>query len=147
MRPLVVFEVPGAPVTQGSKSVTKRGVMYDSNAAVLKPWRGLVTAVAARHRLPAPLDGPVELRLRFFLPRPRSHYRTGRNSHLLRDSAPPFPHGRGTGDLDKLTRAVGDSLTDAGVIVDDSIIVDERLSKRYAGAGTPGVVIELWPAS
>nr|DAN37658.1 MAG TPA: Endodeoxyribonuclease RusA [Caudoviricetes sp.] len=47
-------------------------------------------------------------------------------------------------DLDKLTRAVFDALTDAGVWRDDSRVVDMRVTKRYEDAeAVPGVWVEV----
>ena len=44
-------------------------------------------------------------------------------------------------DLDKLIRAVGDSLTDSGVVTDDSRIVRISARKLYAEGIQPGATI------
>jgi len=44
-------------------------------------------------------------------------------------------------DLDKLIRAVGDSLTDSGVVTDDSRIVRISARKVYAQGIEPGASI------
>lgn len=67
------------------------------------------------------LTGPVALEVTFTLPRPKAHYRTGRNSHLLRDNAPHRPDR--LPDLDKLLRSTMDALTAAGVWADDAQVV------------------------
>lgn len=54
----------------------------------------------------------------FHLPRPKGHYRTGANAHLLRDSAPEQPSVKP--DLDKLVRSTMDGLSEAGVWHDDA---------------------------
>lgn len=83
----------------------------------------------------------------FAMARPKGHYRTGRNAHLLRDGAPPYPAG--TPDLSKLCRATEDALTDAGVVwADDAQVVEyTRLAKVYAGQpgelAVPGAVIMI----
>src|SRR5690606_25696178 len=83
----------------------------------------------------------------FTLARPRSHYRTGRNAHLLRDSAPARPTG--APDLSKLARATEDALTEAGVWKDDAAVVEyRRLAKVYPGSDPdaldqPGVLIRI----
>lgn len=66
-----------------------------------KPWRNLV---------------PVSVRITFFMPRPKTVKR-----HM--PTVPP--------DIDKLCRAVLDALTDAGVWVDDSQVVDLGATKIY----------------
>jgi Holliday junction resolvase RusA-like endonuclease len=46
-------------------------------------------------------------------------------------------------DLDKLIRAVGDSLTDSGVVIDDSRIVRISARKLYAEGIAPGATIQV----
>jgi crossover junction endodeoxyribonuclease RusA len=74
------------------------------------------------------LLGPVSVRVTFAFPRPKSHFRTGKNAHLLRDDHPFYKQGKP--DTDKLQRAIGDSLT--GVVMrDDSQIVHWNVRKLY----------------
>lgn len=103
--------VEGTPVPQGSKSLSRTGVMYEANKA-LKPWRARVRA-AALWRAPAELmEGPLVLAVAFGMPRPKTVKRE-------------FPSVKP--DLDKILRAVGDALTgvvykdDAQIIRDDPI--------------------------
>lgn len=120
----LVIDVRGVPISQGSKSARvqgKRAVIYDDNAKVLKPWREAVTAAAtARVNLTgwATLDGPIAVRLDFWLPRPPSVKRR------------VWPHVKP--DVDKLARACLDSLTVARVWTDDACVVDLRAVKHYA---------------
>jgi crossover junction endodeoxyribonuclease RusA len=85
-----------------------------------------------------PLAGPVALLAVFSLPRPKGHYRTGRNAHLLKESAPNFPAGRP--DLDKLLRALLDGLTAGGAWLDDSQVAQLAATKEW---GQPGCRIEI----
>lgn len=86
--------------------------------------------------------GPVLVTATFTFPRPKSHYRTGKNAHLLRDDAPHYKTGHP--DLDKLQRAIGDSLT--GIVVrDDKQIVAWNTVKSYADlAGVEIIVSPLF---
>lgn len=130
--------VHATPQPQGSKTRTKFG-MRDDNAPRLKPWREAVKTAALDARqarghgevaLSPPFDGPVRVDLVLIFVRPKGHWRTGRNAHLLRDSAPSVPITKP--DIDKCQRSVFDALTDAGVWRDDSYVVDVRAVKRYA---------------
>jgi hypothetical protein len=60
----------------------------------------------------------------------------------------PRPTHRNAGDWDKLARAVGDDLKDAGVIADDGLITDGRVVKDYPGPRvlqtTPGALVRIW---
>jgi Holliday junction resolvase RusA-like endonuclease len=48
-------------------------------------------------------------------------------------------------DLDKLTRAVLDGLTRAGVWADDGQVVELRATKCYDDDHPPGVDLWVWP--
>lgn len=127
--------VYGRPAPQGSKRHVGKGVMIESSKHV-KPWRDDVKAAAeallADQRPWTPIDQPLVVRMVFTTTRPRSHYRTGRNAHLLRDNAPARPAGKP--DASKLIRSTEDALTDSGLWKDDALVVEyERAAKVYAG--------------
>lgn len=118
--------IPGTPVPQGSKSISRYGVMYDANKK-LGPWRETVTANTTQYAGVFPKPVPVRAEYTFYMPRPKTVKRD-------RPTVPP--------DLDKLERAVNDALTRAGVWADDSQLVEVRAMKCYA-SDTPGVRIRL----
>jgi Holliday junction resolvase RusA-like endonuclease len=149
----ISFRVLGLPAPQGSKrafrnSHTGRIHMVESSAKV-KPWRQDVAAAAVRYieglnvagvgwEL---LTGPVRLQIMFVLPRPKGHWRTGRNAHLLRDSAPAYPAGKP--DISKLVRATEDALTNV-VWRDDSQVVELIAAKMYVnGNERPGAHVHV----
>lgn len=147
--------VYGAPAAQGSKRHVGGGRMVESSRKVA-PWRDDVRQAAIRAMTTAPTwdvtTREVIMHVRFTLPRPASHYRTGRFSHLLRDNAPT--HVSTKPDLDKLLRSTCDALTSAGVYADDSRVVAIHASKAYPttdprahmGLDRPGahIVLEAW---
>lgn len=144
------FYVTGTPVPQGSKRAFKhvhtgRVVMTDDNPN-LEAWRAKVAHVArAEWAGRDPITVPVVASLVFYLPRPKSHYGTGRNAGILKDSAPLLPAVKP--DLDKLVRSVFDSLTTAGVWKDDALCWGESAWKNYADARPPGLALTLeWEA-
>ena len=125
------FTVPGTPVPQGSKSISRTGVMYEANRA-LPAWREAVIVCARQARLHArhetyPQRAPVAVLLEFFVPRPATLAR----KHETPAVAP---------DLDKLTRAILDALALAKVYRNDGQVVSIRADKYYA-AGFTGVDI------
>lgn len=147
---MIEFTAYGRPVTQGSKTIGRardgRPFVRESSKG-WAAWRDTVTtaARAARGRMPT-LTGPVEVGLLFVFARPVGHYGTGRNAALLLPSAPPFPGTKGTGDIDKLTRAVFDCLTAAGVIEDDARVVETVQRKVWsAPGGREGVRVVVRP--
>lgn len=163
--PPVTIIVHGRPAPQGSKrgyAIRKNGVPTGRVAIVeqqhdrVRSWRQAVLGEADRLGFAVlnetdgpgwlPLDGPLALVMTFYLPRPKSHHRTGRNCHLLRRGAPRLPGA--APDIDKLARATSDALTDAGIWRDDAQVTDCHLSKRYAdGDQVPGALITIRTAT
>ncbi len=146
---VLIFTAHGTPIPQGSSRAYNNRIVA-SNAARLKPWRSVLTHAALEEKLRTGTDTyahPVLIRVCFYFNRPQSHYRTGKNNHLLRDSAINYPIGRGSGDLDKHQRALGDALVDAGVLVDDSLIAKWIAEKRWADPDElldhPGAVVHI----
>jgi len=133
-------DVLGVPVPQGSKRVF-HGRLVDVNRDKLRDWRAMVGgAVADLGRI----EGPVKVWLIFYMPRPRGHYGSGRNSSVLRPSAPAYPATKP--DIDKLVRACLDAMTGM-VFRDDSQVVFLNAHKHYADARQPGVYIEIEEAT
>jgi Holliday junction resolvase RusA-like endonuclease len=144
--PRFAITVYGDPAPQGSKNAYVRGgraIMYEASAKRQKPWRQAVTAAAVA-ALPhdwEPLDGPLII----------DHVYSVKKGTTL----PRWLAWAGTGDdSDKLARATNDALTDAGVWVDDSRVMDYRRgpAKVYGGCGDPdalgpsqtGAVLRVW---
>jgi Holliday junction resolvase RusA-like endonuclease len=127
---VIAFTVYGKPEPAGSKRafvVAGKARVVDANKNA-KGWKDRVAQVAGEHFGGELLDGALSLELTFYSPRPRSHYRTGRNAHLLRPSAPEFPTTRP--DAGKLARGTTDALT--GVLWrDDAQVVDDLSHKRF----------------
>lgn len=137
----------GVPAPQGSKTLRRGGGkvwMSDDNSHRLKAWRRTVATAwqAAGHPM---VSGPVILGAQFLIPRPRSHYGTGRNATIVKPTAPRWVPVRP--DLDKYVRAVSDALTDANAWEDDARVVAVAAVKMYcddpADAGVDISVIPL----
>jgi Holliday junction resolvase RusA-like endonuclease len=145
----LVAAVVDTPAPQGSKTVYRVGQPPVESSKKVAPWREAVKAGIreAPLRVDGIVNGPVRLRVTFTLRRPKGHYRTGKNAHLLRDSAPPYPAGKP--DVDKLLRSTLDAIVAAGVIRDDAQIVDCDVRKvypdtHYDALTVPGAVIRMW---
>lgn len=143
----LTFTVFGTPRPQGSLRLfrspkTQREVAKYANSTI--EWRNRVQAELREQYDGRPtIIGEVLVRLDFEMPRPKHHFGTGRNAGVLKPSAPHWPTNSG-GDLDKLVRAINDSLTDAGVWVDDAQVVEIHAIKRFADPPSePGVTIRL----
>lgn len=138
----VSFTVLGQAQTAGSKrafkSKTGRVLVVDDNPRS-QPWKQEVAA--AGHQAMngnGLLTGALGVHITFWQPRPAGHYGTGRNSGLLRASAPRYPTTRP--DVLKLARAIEDALT--GICWrDDAQIVSETISKYYGEPARAEILI------
>jgi Holliday junction resolvase RusA-like endonuclease len=139
----LTFTVAGmAPQPQGSKRHLGKGVMVESCKNV-KPWRYLVQQAAVSTGHPTITTG-VSVSVVFLFQRPKGHYRSGKNAHVLRDAAPRWHTVKPDGS--KLLRSTEDALVDAGLLRDDSLICCATFQKRYCvGQERPGALITLIP--
>ena len=136
----VTFQVVGTPGTKGSKNAVVRGgraVMYEASGKKLWPWMRAIQG-AARHALEGrewQLEGPMRVRLQFFLQRPRTHHTGGDLTLPIKPAAPRVPIAKNRDDLDKLARAALDALT--GIAwADDGQVCSLVATKDYGPAWT-----------
>lgn len=161
------FMVRGTPIQQGSMTCKSKHApgfkanLQADNEKALDPWRDLVAASAIRWvGEKADEYQPVALVITYSLERPAYHYGTGRNAGKLKPAyVNALPVKNGTRDIDKLERAIFDSLQAAGTLHNDAQVCDVAHKKRFVrGAVTepprpdhadvlpvPGVVIRIYP--
>lgn len=148
MKELCQFDVIGSPAPQGSKAFKgmrpgKDGRMIanlQESSKKVKPWRQDVKAAAEAVAavLGTTLDGPLWACMVFTLPKPAS---APKRRRTWPDKKP---------DVSKLARSTEDALVDAGLIRDDSRIVEYvRLAKVFPGEDrqalrSPGVSITIY---
>lgn len=141
--------IHGQPVPQGSMTCVGRGGFHNvqpSNRKELGYWRRKVVE-GGQHllgKVGGTLVGPIGVEVTFTVPRPASVPPAQRPW--------PFRKGGGTGDVDKLARAVLDGLTDARLIADDAQVVELVARKVYPDTPDaidvltqPGAVIRIHP--
>lgn len=140
------FTVHGLPITQGSKNSytnkrTGRPILVESRHKELKAWRTRI-GLAYRQSQAPQIAGACRVTIDFYLPRPKSHYGTGRNAGKLKNSAPVYVSVKP--DIDKLERAVLDALTQCGAIEDDARVAVLVTAKLYAEKKTDvGALIRI----
>lgn len=137
------FDVVGDPIPQGSmRAFARRGggrPMVTGDNARTRPWKDAVTWAASEARRDTATE-PVCVSLAFSVRRPKSH--SGKRGLL--PSAPTYPGTKP--DLDKLVRAVLDSLVEAQVLADDALVAMLRASKTFADGVPAGVHVRVWVA-
>lgn len=127
---VVAFSVVGRPAPQGSKSY-KGNNRFVEASKYLPAWRSAVVS-AAKSVLPVGFvrfDQPVRLEVVFLVARPLK-------PKFGRPGTPP--------DLDKLVRGLCDSLTQAGVWVDDALVCELDAMKSFVEPGEEsGAVVRV----
>jgi crossover junction endodeoxyribonuclease RusA len=127
------FEVYGIPAPQGSKKSIGNNRFVEASKK-LPAWRKAVkeaAEVAVADSDWVTLSGPAELSVVFFLPRPRSVSASKR-------ALPTVPP-----DLDKCSRAIFDSCTDAKVWEDDSLVCKMTAYKVYDDTRDAGALVTI----
>ena len=122
------FIIEGIPKALKRHRHTRKGFTYDPSK---KDKKDLLLQVMKYAPKP-PITAPIRIILIFYMPRPKSHFRTGKYRHLLKSNQPEF-HSY-TPDLDNLVKMVCDSLN--GVFYkDDSQIAQIKAEKIYCDVG------------
>lgn len=148
----ISIDVTGTPAPQGSKTafVDKRSgkARTKESSAGVRPWRNDVihatNVVLIRYNMDHiddrwyPIAGAVDVQVRFYTRRPKTHYGTGRNAGVLKPTAPLYCTN--TPDVDKLVRSTLDGLKEAGVYRDDCLVAKLTAEHRYANQ-RPGAFI------
>lgn len=126
--------IDGEPKPQGSKQGFIRGnrVVLVEAQKQLPAWRDHMTRMLELKQLETNtrFETATNVALTFWLPRPKSVKRQ---------------YATSTYDIDKLTRAVLDSVTKANIWRDDSDVVELTVRKTYADMHQPGVLISITP--
>jgi len=116
----VKFVVYGEPI---AKQSVKRGKTWHGQTVWYIPpkmsaWQNYITLVAGQYKPECPLDGPLELRAVFYLPRPKSRQK----DVIWADRKP---------DVDNLLKPLKDALQSGGIIKNDSRLVRIFAEKLY----------------
>lgn len=135
------FYINGLPVAQPRAKATIRG----KHAGVYTPktadaWKACVIHAFRLHAGQKIHEGAIRLVLEFDLPRPKSHFGTGKNADKLKPDAPKWHTQKP--DADNMAKAVMDALTSAGAWTDDAQVAYTITSKRWGLIGGCNCSIE-----
>ena len=124
---MISFTIIGKPIPLKRHRVARNGRMYDPSHKDKKQIWLQIAAYKPRR----PLAGDISLKLTFYMPRPKSHYRTGKRSHVLKAKAPVFHSVRP--DIDNLIKMIADIIQGKDrMIIDDSQICALSSIKVYS---------------
>jgi Holliday junction resolvase RusA-like endonuclease len=119
--------VPGIPKAQPRPRMTRKGHAYNPDTA--KEWKQKIQAAFLPLRK-GTIDGPVNLEVWFYMPKPKSMKKTN-------DAVPHIKKP----DTDNLLKAVMDALTDIRIWRDDCVVFSTVASKWYATGYTGARII------
>ena len=117
-----------------------RGHAYDPSKKDKNKWLSNV-----KDNLPnKPLEGPLNIMLEFYCKRPKSHFRTGKYSHLPKSNAPKYNDK--IPDIDNLAKFVLDAMNGT-FYKDDKQICYLHCSKKYTNSWNeqPYQIITIQP--
>jgi Holliday junction resolvase RusA-like endonuclease len=142
---MIVFSVRGEPKGQPrprafARKIGGRYVARIFDAGTAEAWKSAIAMAARALVPPSPDMGPIILRLAFSMPRPKSHFLSGR----LRADAPTWCTKKP--DVDNLAKAVMDALTVCRFWRDDEQVCRIEASKQWEDVHAlipPGVRIEI----
>lgn len=147
MREPLSFFVAGIPKGQPRVKAFSRG----KHAGVYDPgtsdgWKLLIRHEAKKAWDGVQWEGPLRVAITIYFPRPKSHFKTGKNAHVLRENAPIWHTSKP--DRDNCDKAIMDALTNLGVWKDDSQACDGPVRKKYVtgnqSAGAQITIGEAW---
>jgi Holliday junction resolvase RusA-like endonuclease len=129
--------IPGIPDVKMRPRFTKNGHSYDPNAQ----QKEASIQKAKISGSPEIFTGALEVNFRFVFPRPKNHFRTGKNAGLLKADVPVFCTNNK--DFDNLEKFYSDSFN-CIAYADDRQIVKSHSSKEWAGENEmPHVFISI----
>jgi len=126
---LIEFAVYGDPVAlkrhRTVKTKSGQNINYDPSSSDKNTfaWKAI-----AQHKPKKPFDEAIRVRFIFYMPRPKSHFGTGKNKSKLKASAPALHTSKP--DLDNLVKFVKDALNKI-YWKDDSVISSLIARKQY----------------
>ena len=88
----ISITIPGKPIGKARPRFFKRGNFVGTySAQKTEEGQCMLEICKALGENFKPLTGPLKLEIDFFMPRPKSHFGTGRNVDKLKESAPTYP--------------------------------------------------------
>lgn len=123
----IELKILGEPKAQKRHRSVKMGNFnrqYDPSSADKKDFLSIVQDNAPLE----PFVAPLSVNMVFVFTRPKSHYRSGKNSHILKDDAPIYHVSKP--DCDNLAKFVMDALNKI-YWKDDSLICSISVTKKY----------------
>ena len=105
------------------------GGTYDPSKKEKEDFIKVITGLPTTGLPTDKMSNPIKCILNFYCKRPKSHYKTGKFSNILKETAPKY--NINNKDLDNMVKFVLDALNDK-LYVDDSLIFEITCRKLYS---------------
>ena len=137
---MISFIISGKPIALKRHRPSARGGFYDPSSKDKKQtWLQI-----AKYKPKQPFAGYIELKLVFYMPIPKSFYRSGKYSHLLKDRCKNIVYHSIKPDLDNLVKYMADVIQGKDrFILDDSQICILKSEKLYGEPRTEVTIQEI----
>lgn len=132
MHPSFTFTLIGNPIPRKRPRFARRGKFVQTYNPQNKEDDILKVQIKAIMKQRPLLTKPLTVEITFCIERPKSHYRSGKNSHLLKNTAPIYHLKKP--DVDNYVKRILDCFNGL-VWVDDSQVVKlvaTKIYERYA---------------
>lgn len=126
--PEIRLSIPGVPNSQKRHRHLRVGNFTRSYDPSSTEKEDFLYKSIYENKPAAPITKPISLLIFFYMPRPKSHYGTGKNSGILKKTAPLFHTN--TPDIDNMQKFVLDSLNHV-YWKDDKQIYNVSAEKLY----------------
>ena len=122
----MLFEatIPFEPVSLKRHRHRLHGGTYDPSKKEKEDFIKVITGLPTDK-----MSNPIKCILNFYCKRPKSHYKTGKFSNILKETSPKY--NINNKDLDNMVKFVLDALNDK-LYVDDSLIFEITCRKLYS---------------
>jgi Holliday junction resolvase RusA-like endonuclease len=137
----IEIEIPGIPIAKKRPRFARRGKFVTTyNSQETEEGRMLWDI---HRQLPpgwSPINAPIKITTNFFMNRPKSHYKSGKNSNTIKNNAPLLHTSKP--DLDNLQKMVYDCFNQV-VWVDDSCVCESKGKKEYSDTPRTEIIVEV----
>jgi len=136
---MIELSILGEPKAQKRHRHVKMGNFvrqYDPSASD----KGDFLSVIQKNAPSEPFQTPLYVNIAFYFSRPKSHFKTGKNSHVLKENAPYWHTSKP--DVDNLAKFVMDAMNKI-YWKDDSFISSCHITKQYSAK--PNTKIQISP--
>lgn len=143
---VIEFGVKGEPKGQPRPRAFARQFGKKWQARVYTPgtaeeWKSCIAEAVRPHLPPEPWTCPLRLSVTFYMPRPKSHYRSGKVERGLKPDAPVNHVGKP--DLDNMLKAVKDALGQVGLWHDDCQVCEYGQVWKVYSVQHPGAWVKV----